>query len=275
MVGKARCAYLVNSTPKYYGMLPLHFQLIRRYAPWIDEDIDLWLATEQPEHPVVKQVAREFGVRILPLEGGDAGFLDSRAAALRALEAMGSYELVLPMQEDFLLDREPNAMAFEMAAGLLTKSQGLIASVRLMPSPAPAGPVLEGHPEFAGIVSGKDMYGFTFQATLWRLDAAAAFYTALCARLEAAWPKATTRPEKRVQVEVRFNFAENPDGQRFFWQFFQERGQTHAGWRRAGPWSNAVYLSPWPYRPTAIVQGRLEPWAAELAQREGVNLTLS
>jgi hypothetical protein len=33
-----------------------------------------------------------------------------------------------------------------------------------------------------------------------------------------------------------------------------------------------VYLSPWPYRPTAIVQGRLEPWAAELGKREGVPL---
>jgi hypothetical protein len=33
-----------------------------------------------------------------------------------------------------------------------------------------------------------------------------------------------------------------------------------------------VYLSPWPYRPTAIVHGRLEPWAAELGLREGVPL---
>jgi hypothetical protein len=48
----------------------------------------------------------------------------------------------------------------------------------------------------------------------------------------------------------------------------------HVGWKRAGPWSNAVYMSPWPYRPTAIVQGRLEPWAAELGKREGVPIAL-
>jgi hypothetical protein len=31
-------------------------------------------------------------------------------------------------------------------------------------------------------------------------------------------------------------------------------------------------LCPWPYRPTAIVKGRLEPWAEELGRREGFNL---
>jgi hypothetical protein len=68
------------------------------------------------------------------------------------------------------------------------------------------------------------------------------------------------------------NFAENADGQRFFWKFSHARGDVHLAWVRAGPWSNAVYLSPWPYRPTAIVQGKLEPWAAELGKREGVEI---
>ena len=46
----------------------------------------------------------------------------------------------------------------------------------------------------------------------------------------------------------------------------------HLAWPRTGSWSNAVYLCPWPYRPTAVTRGNLEPFAKELFQREGVKL---
>jgi hypothetical protein len=172
------------------------------------------------------------------------------------------------MQEDFLLDRQPDVPALKDALDLLSK-QSHVASVRLMPSPGPAGPAYKG---FARITPETDHYGFTFQATLWKLETCLAWYTAITEELEAAWPKATTRPEKRIAVETRYNFAENPDGQKFFWKLFDRRDEVHIGWKRAGPWRNAVYLSPWPYRPTAIVQGKVEPWAVELAEREGCAL---
>jgi hypothetical protein len=48
------CAYLVNSTPKYYYMLPLHFALVKRYASWLQ--MPLYLATEEPNHPMCQEV---------------------------------------------------------------------------------------------------------------------------------------------------------------------------------------------------------------------------
>jgi hypothetical protein len=130
--------------------------------------------------------------------------------------------------------------------------------------------VFQAKPTWASILPTTDQYGFTFQATLWSLDACTQWYKALCARFEEKYPAATTDPADRRKAAVLTNFAENPDGQRFFWKFFEDRGQIHLGWIRAGGWSNAVYLSPWPYRPTAIVQGRLETWAEELGRREGL-----
>jgi hypothetical protein len=250
-----KCAYLVNSTPKYYGLLPLHFTLIRRYASWLD--MPLFLATEEPDHPICQQV-KALGVELIPL--------NSRAAALEQLALSGRFTMVLPMQEDFLLEREADPLHLYKAVELLRESY---TSVRLMPCPGPGGPALKNNPEWAFVVP-TDTYGFTFQATMWRLDACLNWYKALRGKLEAEWPRATTPPDQRRHVEIRANFAENADGQRFFWK---QEG-VHIGWKRAGSWSNAVYLSPWPYRPTAIVQGKLEPWAAELGKREGVPIVL-
>jgi hypothetical protein len=264
-----KTAYLVNSTPNYYYLLPLHFTLVRRYAPFMEH---LFLATEVPDHPVCQQVAREHGVALIRLEPEDAGFLASRASALQQLCLSGKFLYVLPVQEDFLVDRVPDLGALAEGLDILGDSQGLIASARLMPSPGPKADPLPSRPLWSGITPATDQYGFTFQATLWRLDACYAWYSALVTKLEIEWPVATTPAAQRTHIEIRGNFAENAAGQQFFWRFFKERRQAHCGWGRAGPWPNAVYLSPWPYRPTAIVHGRLEPWAAELGLREGVPL---
>ena len=260
-----KCAYLVNSTPKFYGLLPLHFTLVKRYAPWLD--MPMFLATEQPDNPICQQV-KEMGVELIPLKESEAGFLDSRAVALQQLSLIGRFTMVLPMQEDFLLEREPDPNGIMEAIGLLRES---CASVRLMPCPGPGGSTLKNFPDWALITPVTDTYGFTFQATIWRLDACMKWYRALCNKLEDEWPRATTPPDQRRHIEIRANFAENTEGQRFFWK----QGGVHVGWKRAGPWSNAVYMSPWPYRPTAVVQGRLEPWAEELGKREGVPISLA
>jgi hypothetical protein len=264
------CAYLVNSTPKYYYMLPLHFALVRRYADFIP--FTLILATEEPDHPICQQVAKDYGVELLPLKAAESGFLESRAAALRDLALTGRFLYVLPMQEDFLLDRTPDITYIVEAISILQGADGVIASLRLMPCPGTKGPVFKSMKSWGGLLPETDEYGFTFQATLWRLEDCCAWYGALCAKLEEEFPLASTSPDRRRQIEVSINYAENAEGQRFFWKFFKERRQVHLGWIRKGAWSNAVYLSPWPYRPTAIVKGRLEPWAAELGLREGVPL---
>jgi len=263
-----RCAYLVNSTPKYYFMLPLHFALLRRHAPLLE--MPLILATEEPDHPICQQVARDYGVELLPLKKEDSGFLKSRATALQSLALSARFLYVLPVQEDFLLDRAPDYEAILDAMATMLHTKGLIASVRLMPCPGPKGAVFESSPIWAGLTPETDTYGFTFQATLWTLDSCLLWYTALCEKLEKEFPVATTDPVARLHVEIRGNFAENTEGQRFFWEFFRHRRQAHIGSIRAGPWPNAVYMAPWPYRPTAIVQGKLEPWASELAAREGM-----
>jgi hypothetical protein len=76
----------------------------------------------------------------------------------------------------------------------------------------------------------------------------------------------------RKRLEVDMNISENVDGQKLFYSFFKDYKQI--GWKRAHKYSNAVYMCPWPYRPTAIIRGVLQMFAKELAIREGVKLSI-
>lgn len=156
--------------------------------------------------------------------------------------------------------------------GIMDKNSE-IASVRLMPCPGPAiNDSRYENSELRLLSSTRDQYGFTYQATLWRWYACRDWFQAVSERLQAVAPREFTDPKARVRLEVGANIAENGEGQKMFWDLSADRGWSHLAWARAGAWSNAVYLSPFPYRPTAIVRGALEGWAKDLAKREGFAL---
>jgi len=259
---------LINSTPAYYFMLELQVLMIRRYANKLTWPI--YFATEVPEHEICVKL-RGLGVRILELPSEHAGFLESRAYALDRLP----FQFVLPLQEDFLLDRSPMYQELEDAVTLLDKIPS-IASVRLMPCPGPctprseeAGPCTSKSEDTNdtpwAILGDADNYFFTYQATLWRRENLFAFFTAL---IETTNGKSTE--EKRAAAIMRQNIAENL-GKELLKKILPS--SIHLAYKRAGPWSNAVYLCPWPYRPTAIVRGRVEPFAEELFRREGLEFS--
>jgi hypothetical protein len=77
--------------------------------------------------------------------------------------------------------------------------------------------------------------------------------------------------KRKKWLQVDFNLAENQYGQRKFLEVLGDK--THLGWVRQGKQPNAVYLSPWPYRPTAVEKGVLGQWAIDLAKREGCPIT--
>ncbi len=261
-------AILVNSTPAYYYILPFFCGMLRRYGA--DLKWKVYLGTELPEHPICKQVEDEFGVELVRIPSAFAGFIDSRWYCLTYLQ--GKHEFVLPLQDDFILEMPVRLDALSRILRLMEEN-GDISSVRLMPCPGPAkGASLYKGTELRELSAKTDTYGFTYQATLWRWDDCLVWFQLLADQLQMAAPREFTDPKQRVRLEVTGNIAENSDGQREFWELSETRGWRHLAWERAGSWPNAVYLSPFPYRPTAIVRGALEGWAKELAKREGFAL---
>ena len=249
-------AYLLNSTPKYYYILELHIVLLQRYGcTW-----PIFLATEKPEDPMCILLRDKYNVNILTLEEENASFLKSRKRALELLPE--KYVYVLPMQEDFLLERTIDENAIKEAGLMLYLDSPC---VRLMPCPGPNN----SNPDCG--VSWKmithDTYKFTFQATLWNKLDCLLWYSTLVEEVE----KQTFESDfERNIFEVRNNIAENAIGQALFAKLFEKR--TLIGYTRKYKAPNAVYMCPWPYRPTAIIKGVLQPFARELAEREGVKI---
>jgi hypothetical protein len=74
--------------------------------------------------------------------------------------------------------------------------------------------------------------------------------------------------EEKRTAALKMNIAEIYVGKELLKKILPS--SIHLAYKRLGKWSNAVYLCPWPYRPTAIVRGKVEPFAEELFKREGI-----
>lgn len=261
------CAYLINTTPKYFYLLNLHITLLHRYAPTLAWPI--YLATEAPERldPLPK-------VSVLRLPKNKAGFFESREAAVAMLPDTIKY--VFPIQEDFLLEARP--MEKEIAEALqILDADPQVSSLRLMPCPGPNA--LDRCYGGWKILDFDVEMVFTYQATVWRRAQYQTFMKSLLHKTEHLDER------QKIVAAIKVNIAEIAEGQMLLRNLSnpglpekekeQEKQQAlHLAFPRSYSHPNAVYLCPWPYRPTAVVRGTLEPWASELAQREGVSLTL-
>lgn len=267
-------AYLINTTPRYFYLLPLHLRLIQRYA--FNMRWPVYLATEVPEHPDIVKLCSEFpNLNIIPLTQEQEPFLESRLAATESLPE--SIKYVFPIQEDFLLEGRPMDDVIENGLQIMDLSNNLVASIRLMPCPGPVGTRQWRDSKWRELGE-EDSLIFTFQATLWRREAYAEYMRAVLKEI----PEGMNQKQK-IDIQIRQNIAENHTGQRIIRGMcaytegrnpITQANHVHLAWPREGSWPNAVYLSPWPYRPTAIVRGTLQQWAKDLAEREGVPLAV-
>ena len=249
-------AYLINSTPKYYYILELHILLLRRYAPTLKWPI--YFATEFPNDPICFLLKDTYNVNILNLEKEHSSFLQSRARAIELLPKTIHY--VLPMQEDFLLDRLIDISEIEKSLSILDTNTNIL-SLRYMPCPGPHINDMLYNNKWKYLDSRYDQYMFTFQATLWRATDYLKLFKSLLKTINS------DDPIQRKLYELTYNIAENNDGVKIFDKVF--KGSYHLAYIRAHKEPNAVYLSPFPYRPTAIIKGVLQPFVKELMDREG------
>ena len=256
-------AIVVNTCPKYFYILEAFFGLLRRYGERCKWPV--YLASEEPENFHVKRLCKQHSIQQIVLNPEDSDFLQSRLAAVRALPAEIRY--VLPLQEDFLLERPGlNYGALEGALNELDSRHELL-SVRLMPCPGSSERPLGSSPWVP--LSPNDLL-FSYQATIWRREVYENYMNMLIQNCLEANKHLKPQTAEWNRFSVRSNPAETGFGIELLKRLYPS-GQ-HVCWVRKGVWANAVYWCPFPYRPTAIVQGNLQLWAVELINREGFAL---
>jgi hypothetical protein len=185
-------------------------------------------------------------------------------AALQQLPSPILY--VLPLQEDFLVDRAVDKKNLLDALYILDTDRN-VSSLRLMPCPGPHElDVSYSKDKPWKILGNKNIYIFTYQASLWRRMDLKFYFESLLMVMKKQFQLKSEEDKKYLALTS--NIGENRFGQDILKKALPDT--LHLCWPRAGKWSNAVYLCPFPYRPTAVVRGKLEPFAEELFQREGV-----
>ena len=246
---------LINSCKKYNYLALAACKLIKRYAP--DLKWPVYFATggltdEQKEDVL--------GLGFTYMEQSDnenADFIESRLYALRLLQK--DYAFVLLLQDDFFLDRQPDYVALDKTVAMMTENPAVVCT-RLMPCPGPTGSEWLSWRE---IVVDPYCY-FSFQAGIWSTGWLITFFEGVVRKSQGLFGK---YPQySRNQFWLLVNPCETEVGT----DVAVELGGRFVGWPRVGRWSNAVYLSPWPYRPTAVEKGVLQPWASEMLKREGL-----
>jgi hypothetical protein len=200
------------------------------------------------------------------LEDKDTDFFESRVAASSLLPPEIQY--ILPLQEDFLLERPGINIAALTEALELLDNDSQLASIRLMPCPgSTTNSVYKG---MWNILTSKDCL-FSYQATLWRRSVYSEYMSKLLQQEQISYPELINDRKAWNLHAVRNNPAETYVGINLLTSYFPQ--MNHLCWSRKGVWANAVYWCPWPYRPTAIVKGTLESWANEMIRREGFYLS--
>ena len=261
---------LVNTTPKYMKYAEVQITCMRRYAKELDS-VPIFLATElTPLDSYVSRILGQKNTHHIHLQPNETGFLESRIAAVSYI--FNEFDYILPLQEDFWLDRSPDYILLKNALYIL-ETDSRVRSIRLMPSPGPSVYAEQyGDSCKWKILNEADEYRFTFQATLWRGSIYLEFLNILLHQAKRDFA-ITGNPESEwSRFCIRVNVAENFRGQKLFFDTCMGPDRLHLSIIRAHEKPNAVFLAPWPYRPTAVVQGYLEPWAKEFAEREGFSI---
>ena len=257
---------LINTTPKYLPLVEVQLTCLRRYSPELIS-VPIFIATEVlPSDPHLQRVLQLPSVHYLSLKKEDADFLESRIAAV---EYLSFFKFILPLQEDFWLDRSPDYLQLFDALDIL-RTDSKVQSIRLMPCPGPHSTNQQYRSiPYWKVLGSMDMYRFTFQATLWRPDTYISYLKDICKIGKVEYEELNDSVLSWSAFCVRKNIAENSNGQELFLSKYMTHDRLHLSIDRTLSHPNAVYLAPWPYRPTAVVKGILEPWAKEFAIREG------
>lgn len=223
-----KIAIIISSTSKYKFIWNTFFHLLR--LNWIDCPYQIYFTSDGD----CEYLKDKYNINIFKQEK-DLGFLEGYRYICNKIK--NNYEYFILLQDDFLIEKK-------VKQDILNKYQNIIENndigfIRIMPCPGPKGNKKRFGDIEIGKINNNENFLFSYQTSLWDIN----FFLELtnnCNRL-TPW-----KSEIYLCGKLKKYKKEN-------WGFIR-------------PFKNwdAVYESPIPYRPTAIVKGKLTDWAKKL-----------
>ena len=223
-----KSAILISSTPKFSFIWDTFFTFLRKH--WTDCPYPIhFISTGDNDY-----LREEYNVITEKLEK-DLGFLEGYRYLCK--KYMDKYSHFILLQDDFLIERTVNQEIISKYENILFENEN-IGFIRTMPSPGPKGEQRMFGDVKLGKINKNEDYSFSYQTSFWNLK----YFYDFTAPSKFRWDDFNMSKKMRIDKSGKENWG--------FIRPFKE-------------W-NAVYESPIPYRPTAILKGKLMDWAKKL-----------
>ena len=227
-VNRENTAIFISSTPKFSFIWDTFFTFLRKH--WTDCPYPIYFVSEgNPDY-----LKDKYNINVEKLEK-DLGFLEGYRYLCNKYR--NKYHNFILLQDDFLIERSVNQPLISKYEKIMYENEN-IGFIRMMPSPGPKGErKMFGDIEL-GKIRKKENYSFSYQTSVWNLD----YFYDFTAPSKFRWDDLNMSRKMRTDRSGKENWG--------FIRPFKE-------------W-NAVYESPIPYRPTAILKGKVMDWAKHL-----------
>jgi len=223
-----KSAILISSTPKYSFIWDTFFTFLRKH--WTDCPYPIhFISTGDNDY-----LREEYNVITEKLEK-DLGFLEGYRYLCK--KYMDKYSHFILLQDDFLIERTVNQEIISKYENILFENEN-IGFIRMMPCPGPKGEQKMFGDVKLGKINKNEDYSFSYQTSFWNLK----YFYDFTAPSEFRWDD--------------FNMSKK--------MIIDKSGKENWGFIRPFKEWNAVYESPIPYRPTAILKGKVMDWAKPL-----------
>ena len=227
---------VISSTSKYSFIWDTFFNLLVKN--WKNLEFPIYfLSTGESKYLVEK-----FDINVYEVKK-DIGFLEGYKYILDQVKERHNYGIIL--QDDFLIEKPVNNDLIKKYIEILNENKE-VGFIRTMPCPGPKGQKINFGDIELGEINKLEDYSFSYQSTIWNINYFLEFSNI---QNSSPWISEITLAKKMRS---------------------DKSGKKLLGFIRPFKESNAVYESPIPYRPTAIVKGKLQDWAKKLLVRENI-----
>ena len=219
----------ISSTSKYSFIWDTFFTLLRKN--WENCPYEIHFISEGN----TDYLKDKYNINVEKIEK-DLGFLEGYRYLCQKYKDKYSHFILL--QDDFLIEKKVNQDILDKYFEIL-KSNENIGFIRTMPCPGPKGEQKMFGDVKLGKINKNEDYSFCYQSSFWNSDYFLSF---------SIIPKTNPWKSEIYLANKMKNCKEKEN-----WGFIRPFKESHA-----------VYESPIPYRPTAIVKGKLQDWAKKL-----------